>query len=228
MIESIYTSVLSKYLSKYMTSFVLVPGISLAVGHIFLLFIIGLFYVFGFYDQGDYFRWGPPIQIFSQVITKKSTFYTLWIVIFIHQLISNWVTETVFPWIINNIQNPSIRSVEYSRFICLVIVNANSLYNQVHWAFIVSGLTAQVSFLLALVIADLISLTYINLQHLNRKKSVSSPNQIRPRTNFDLAKRGQPRETRYDLSLRPNQLQSRSTGYEFAPETRELPQSDNI
>jgi len=149
------------------------PVYSLGCGYFFLLVAIMTLYGFGLYDNNSYFSWGVPLVFFTQTITSSLVFYLLLLLLFIHQLITNWIYEVVYPWIINTVQNTREQEIRYSKLTCLAIVNLNSLYSQVHLAFIISGITAQVSFLVVLVLADLLTLSYINWQYLKNKTSTS-------------------------------------------------------
>jgi hypothetical protein len=153
-----------------MTDKTLSPVYSLICGHTFLIVIIFTFYGFGFYTDNEYFSWGVPVTFLTYNITSETTFYCLLVLIFFHQLISNWIYEVVYPWIINTIQNPRTTTLEYSKPTCLFIVNMNSLYNQLHMAFIINGITSQVSFLIILVIADFLTLSYINWKYIKHKE----------------------------------------------------------
>lgn len=149
---------------------VLSPVYSLFYGHLFLVVIIFTFYGFGFYSDNEYFSWGPPVLFLSYNITSNLMFYLLICMIFVHQLITNWIYEVVYPWIINTIQNPRTTTLEYSKPMCLLIVNMNSLYTQIHLAFVINGITSQVSFLVVLIIADFITLSYINWKYIKDKE----------------------------------------------------------
>jgi hypothetical protein len=138
------------------------PIFSLVSGHVFLLVIIFTLYGFGFYDNSSYFSWGTPVVFFDYEVKSPLVFYFLLSLVFVHQLITNWIYEVVYPWIINTVQNPKNTELGYSKTTCLLIVNMNSLYSQLHLAFLINGITSQVSFLVVLILADFITLTYIN------------------------------------------------------------------
>ncbi len=151
------------------------PIHSLVCGYIFMLVVVFVLYGFGIYDNNEYFSWGVPIVFFTHTITSEIMFYMLLLMLFVHQLITNWIYEVVYPWIINTVQNTRETEIRYSKTTCLVIVNMNSLYSQVHLAFIISGITSQVSFLIVLILADIITLSYINWQYL-KNKSIATEN----------------------------------------------------
>lgn len=150
-------------------SLTLSPVYSLGCGFAFMIVIVLTFYFTGFYNDSTYFQWGPPVIFFDHNITTTGTFYLLLILVFLHQLITNWIYEVVYPWIINTVQNQKHTTLDRSKPTCLAIVNFNSLYNQIHLAFIINGMTSQISFLLALILADFITLSYINWQYIKDK-----------------------------------------------------------
>lgn len=150
-------------------SLTLSPVHSLGCGFTFMVVIILMFYFTGFYSDSTYFHWGPPVTFFDHIITSETTFYLLLVLIFVHQLITNWIYEVVYPWIINTVQNQRHMTLDRNKSTCLAIVNLNSLYNQIHLAFIINGMTSQISFLVALILADFITLSYINWQYIKDK-----------------------------------------------------------
>jgi len=156
------------------------PVYSLICGHIFLVVIVVTFYLFGFYQNSSYFQWGPPVYYFDSEINSTTTFYLLLALIFVHQLISNWIYEVVVPWIIVNIQTTTSGELPYSKPVCLGIVNFNSLYQQLHFAFIISGITSQISFLVAIILADFVTLSYINWHYLQNKTEPNIPPMASP------------------------------------------------
>ena len=145
------------------------PVVSLSCGFGFILVVILSLYGLGFYGESDYFRWGPPVIFFDHTIHTEKAFYGLLGLTFCHQLVTNWVYEVVMPWIVNTIQNPANPRLDYSKRVCLVIVNANALYSQLHLALMVGGITSQISFLFTMIFADFLSLTYINNNYLKTK-----------------------------------------------------------
>ena len=151
------------------SSWALSPVFSLSCGFFFTTIVILSLYGFGFYRDSDYFRWGPPVIFFDYRIEDESVFHGLLLLIFVYQLVNNWVYEVVMPWVINTIQNPRHTTLYYSKKVCLILINANSLYSQMHLAFLVNGITSQISFLFTMIIADFITLTFINWNYIKIK-----------------------------------------------------------
>jgi hypothetical protein len=61
----------------------------------------------------------------------------------------------------------------------------NSLYSQLHLAFLINGITSQVSFLVVLILADFITLTYINWQYI-KDKTVETVEPEKTETELDI------------------------------------------
>jgi len=155
-------------------SLALSPIFSLSCGFVLIISIIFILYSFGFYSDSTYFQWGCPFVFLTYEVTSNTFFYVLLALMFAQQIVTSWIYDVVYPWIIGTIQNPRETEIPYSRFTCVMIVNMNSLYSQIHLAFIISGITSQISFLVVLIIADLITLSYINWQYVKTKNFVKN------------------------------------------------------
>lgn len=145
------------------------PVFSLSCGYVFTLAVMLILYFLDFYENSDYFQWGPPVIFFSSSIEHTGTFYVIFLIVFIQQIMTNWIYEVIMPWIINTIQNPRHNHLDYSKKICIFIINANSLFSQIHLAFMVSSVSSQISFLFCLILADILTLTYINWNYIKNK-----------------------------------------------------------
>ena len=145
------------------------PIFSLSCGFTFTLVVVLSMYGFGFYNNNNYFRWGPPVYFLDNEITSPGIFYGLLVLLFFNELITNWVYEVVVPWIINTIQNPKNTTLNYSKKTCLTIIIMNSLYNKIHLAFVISGISSQISFWSSFVLAELITLLFINWKYIKDK-----------------------------------------------------------
>lgn len=149
--------------------FLLSPIVSLSAGYAFLGITITVLYSFGFYDDNSFFNWGPPIKLINVTIESKARFYGILVVFFIHQLINSWVSEAVYPWIVNKIQDSKTKHLEYSNSACLLIVNFHAVYSTLDMIFIVNGAISQISFLLMIILANIVSVTVINWSYLKKK-----------------------------------------------------------
>lgn len=154
------------------------PAVSMTVAYGYLTIIVGILFGINFYQGNLFFRWGPPIMFFGAEITTPRGFYFLHVLIFFHQLVNNYVNTVVYPWIINVVQDPKNTYIDYPVWACVLLVNAFDIYSQVDTIFILMGFTSQISFVLNIIVANLITSTYINLKYLKQKKYVKYVNSL--------------------------------------------------
>lgn len=146
------------------------PLITMSFAYGYVTVVIAIVYATGFYRDNPFFTWGPPVQFFGKAITSSNSFYLLHLLIFCHQLVNNWVNSVVYAWIINNIQDPKNKRLEYSPWLCLFIINIFSIYSELDVIFIVMGFTSQISFVVTIISANIITSTYINRQYILAKE----------------------------------------------------------
>jgi len=150
--------------------FVTSPAFVQSVGYVFLI-IVGsvLHYTIDTDTSIHFFSWGVPVKIFNYTIQTNAEFYLLLSIFFIHELINAWVSQVVYPWIINNVQDSKCKNIKYSNIVSLIIINANNIYGTLDIVFIISSINSQISFLLAIILAQTISSTIINYRYLLTK-----------------------------------------------------------
>jgi hypothetical protein len=146
------------------------PHIVIGAAYTYVVIIVCVLYGTGFYKDSTFFNWGTPIRFFNHEITSDTTFYTLLLMIFFHQIINNWVSTVVYPWIINSIQDHKNKEMEYSRVTSLLIVNLFNIYSEIDVVFIVAGFMSQISFVLVVMCANVITSTFINNRYLREKQ----------------------------------------------------------
>jgi hypothetical protein len=129
-----------------------------------------VFYFSGFYSSSTFFAWGPPIKFFGQDIISEKNFYLLLLIVFFHQIVNNCVNSIVYPWIMNSVQDPKNREMEYSHLVSILLINFFDIYSQLDVIFIVMGFISQISFVCVVMIANAITSTYINFQYLKAKR----------------------------------------------------------
>ena len=145
------------------------PLLSICGGYIYIAILSGILYSKGFYENSTFFSCGIPVDFMGTTVDDYPTYFTLLGLFFAHQLINNWVNDVTYPWIINSVQDPKSDSTGYSRSTSLLIVNMFALYSQLDVLFIISGVMSQLTFILVLMLANMISATIINWQYLKKK-----------------------------------------------------------
>jgi len=121
--------------------------------------------------EGDFFRFGPPLQLFKFNLTSTFEFYIILLIFFLHQLVYTWLNEVVAPWILNEIQNPQCKYIRFSKPKTLLLVNLYYVYFTLNSFLVVNISLAQVSFLIIVLAADLIAVSMINSHYLWDKKA---------------------------------------------------------
>ena len=148
------------------------PVKSLLVGYLILGLFIYYLHCINYYGQSDFVRWGPPVRVGGYEIKTQKEFYGLLAFFFVHQMSNTWISESVYPWILNSIQDHKAGELPYNSITkSLLVVNFNTIYSIIDIFFIVSSVS-QISFLLALVFANVISTTIVNYRYLREKKTI--------------------------------------------------------
>lgn len=160
------------HFSKIFTS----PHLTITVAYVYIIIMIISLYFAGFYEDSDFFNWGPPIKFFNKTITTQRQFYGLHCLIFIHQFINNWVNNVVYPWIINNVQDHKTTEIEYSNRGALLIINLFNVYSEIDIVFVVMGFMSQISFVITVIICNIICGTFINKKYLDYKDEAYAEN----------------------------------------------------
>ena len=150
------------------------PAISLTGGYIYMCILGIILYNMGFYKNSSFFSWGTPVILMGKKIEDDLTYYTILFMFFIHQIINNWINDVTYPWIINCIQDPKSKNTLYSKSNSMILVNLFALYSEIDIIIIIAGVMSQISFFIAIIIANLISVSIINWQYIKNKHKVVS------------------------------------------------------
>lgn len=145
------------------------PIISVFIGYLYI-FILGIiFYFCGLYKNSKFFSFGTPVNFMGTEINDDRVYYILILLFFFHQLINNFVNDVTYPWIINCVQDPKSKNLVYSKCVSLTVINMFSLYSELDVMFIVAGVLSQFPFFISLIIANVISVSFINWQYIKQK-----------------------------------------------------------
>lgn len=144
-----------------------VPPLIVAYLYVGILSII--LYILGFYTSNQFFNWGPPVNFFGQTVESNSSFNLLLFTFFVHQLINNWISQSVYPYIINEIQDPKTVNLRYTKKVSLILINLYSLYSELDLIFIINGAVSQISFFVSIIMANIIVTTLVNSKYIDNK-----------------------------------------------------------
>jgi hypothetical protein len=145
------------------------PLVVMITGYVQLGIVILIGYMSGFYVHGDFFRIGPPLTILHYTIDSWNGFFTVLIVFFMHHLLNAWVSEVVYPWQVNEIQDPKTNILTYSSTMSLLLLNAFAMYSTLDIVFVVTAATTQISLLLAILLANAICVSIVNYRYIQNK-----------------------------------------------------------
>ena len=143
---------------------------SLTVGYIYMTGFGVFLYKQGFYDDSTIFTWGVPVVFMGKKIEDEYTYYTILLLLFVHQLLNSWLSDTVYPWIVNNVQNRECRVITYPKTVSLCMINLFDMYSQFDMILLIAGTASQIPFLLAVLAANLVTSTIVNLSYMREKE----------------------------------------------------------
>ena len=145
------------------------PLLAICGGYIYsTVLVIGL-YEMEFYKNSTFFSWGTPVKLLDTTISDNTVYYCTLGLFFVHQLINKWIRNVTYPWVINCIQDPKATILGYSRGVSMLIVNMFSLYSKLDFLIIIAGVMSQITFFIAILLANLISISIINWQYIKKK-----------------------------------------------------------
>jgi hypothetical protein len=149
------------------------PLITISIAYVYVSLMAIILYTTGFYKNNKFFTWGTPVVFFGQTIESERTFYGLHVLIFFHQIVNNCVNSIVYAWLINSVQDPKTKTLEYSKPVSLIIVNMFNLYSEIDLVIIIGGFMSQISFVVTICLANIITSTYINNKYIDDKSAVN-------------------------------------------------------
>jgi hypothetical protein len=141
---------------------------------LYLIMVTIIFKFLGFYEQSTFFSFNYKITFFNAKIDKYETYVAIHTIIFIHQTFLNLINTIVYPWIINEVQNKNCRTLSYKPITTVIIVNAFDIYSQLDMVLILMGFTTQISFVINIIISNLITNTITTCNYVKNKRVDSS------------------------------------------------------
>lgn len=138
------------------------------INYSFLIVFLSVLFKLNLYRDNEYFAWGPPVFIFKKTITSNWEFYLLLGMFLINKMINTLVTEVVYTWIVNCIQDPKSTDTFYTKNVSLLIILLNSMHLSISTMFTINGSSAQVSFLITDLFGNLLVIFYTNKRFIDR------------------------------------------------------------
>ena len=147
------------------------PIIVVIVGYTYLTIVATILYCTDFMKGNDFFRWGVPVKILGKEVNNLSTFYAIWVVVFLNQFIQTAFTEIVYSWMLNCVQDPKSKDTIYSKKISIMLVALNSIYYSIHMLCSITSIMTQFSFFIANFLGGFIVVIYTNWNYILRVHS---------------------------------------------------------
>ena len=150
------------------------PLLSICSGYLYIVVLALVLASMGLYNKSSFFTWGTPVTFMGVTITDDTTYYTLLVLFFVHQLINNWINTVTYPWIINCVQDPKSSNLVYSQRTTMLIVNMFALYSELDMILIVSGIISQGAFFVMIILANMVSTSFINWRYIKLRNQVTT------------------------------------------------------
>mmetsp|Transcript_5515 Transcript_5515/g.7735 ORF Transcript_5515/g.7735 Transcript_5515/m.7735 type:complete len:269 (+) Transcript_5515:157-963(+) len=119
--------------------------------------------------EGSFFQLGPPVVMFQFKIEGQTEYWAILFVFFAHQLVYTWLYETLTPWMMNEVQDPTNTSLRFSKFQTVLIINLYYIYYTINAFITVNASLSQMGFLIAILLADCIATTLLNTHYVWNK-----------------------------------------------------------
>lgn len=121
--------------------------------------------------HASFMRCGPSNE--TRILTVLiNTWHRWWLVAlssFFSTIMSDFMSDSISPWIINTIQDQKTKYLPYSKMQCYLILQSWSIYCATFSIFSVALLTSQIDFLLIRLSADLIVNSYSSFRFMHNK-----------------------------------------------------------
>lgn len=133
---------------------VLSPPVALSSGYAFLVLGGGVLLLMGFFNDSTFLETGPPVRVMGKQVDDWPTFAVLLAFMGIHQLINGWISDVVYPYLVNEVQNVHCAHVRYGRTASNVISTMFNVYSNLDLLFIVDASTSQWTYFTAVVLCN--------------------------------------------------------------------------
>ena len=124
----------------------------------------------------EFIRFGPPkkdekpIEFLGKKITTWKQVISLMIYSFIHQLVSNYHSNIINPWITNIIQDPKTTQLNMSKLLTIIITNLDNIFSWLNYIIGIAMLyTMELQFIIPKIFASIIIENISTLSYISNK-----------------------------------------------------------
>lgn len=144
--------------------------LTLSFGYVYLIITGIILYYIGFFNESNIFNFGPPVNVAGYIVDTWSGFIVFFFFFFFHQAINSAISTIVYPYIITEIQNKKCTNTQFNKLTSISIAFFFYIYSQLDMFFLITGSTAQFTYIMGMILATTITTTCLNLYHLNSKE----------------------------------------------------------
>lgn len=110
------------------------------------------------FAPAQFMTFGPSsdTKFMGMVIDRWDKWFALCVFSFLNTAINEFLSNALVPWFTNTIQDHKTRYIPYSKYVCLAISQAHTIYCHVMGSLALLMFFCQVDFLLVRLVADLL------------------------------------------------------------------------
>lgn len=126
------------------------------------------------FTESDFFKFGPSktVHFFKIPVDTWGKWTCVVVYTVFNQLIQTYGLETISPWMINEIQNRKVKTIQYSPKIVQAIIQIWYIYMWSGRIFGIQIMLSQFDFLLVVLISDLFATALTTRLYLTSKRMV--------------------------------------------------------
>ena len=148
------------------------PPVALGAGYAFLVGGSVVLALMGFFNQNAFLQTGPPVQVMGQQVEDWWTFSVLLVFMSVHQWINGWISDVVYPYLVNEVQNVHCKEERYGRVGSNAISTAFNVYSNLDLLFIVNASTTQWTFFVGIVLCNTLVKVWIVERYYQRRQAL--------------------------------------------------------
>jgi hypothetical protein len=148
------------------------PPLALGTGYAFLVGGSVVLALMGFFNQNAFLHTGPPVQVMGQQVDDWWTFSVLLVFMSVHQWINGWISDVVYPYLVNEVQNVHCKEERYGRVASNAISTAFNVYSNLDLLFIVNASTAQWTFFVGIVLCNTLVKVWVVERYYQRRHAL--------------------------------------------------------
>lgn len=152
--------------------YTLSPPLALGAGYAFLLVGGTVLAFMGFFQQNAFLHTGPPVLVMGQQVDDWWTFCVLLVFMSAHQWINGWISDVVYPYLINEVQNVHCKEQRYGRVASNTVSTLFNVYSNLDLLFIVNASTAQWTFFVGIVCCNTLVKVWVVERYYQRRRAL--------------------------------------------------------